>query len=92
LTPNGSGSWTETLVHRFGNGSDGTSPFAGLIFDASSNLYGTNSEGGTYGFGTVFELTPTGAGEWTETVVYSFGPAPDGQEPLAGLIFQLAYR
>ena len=90
LTPNGSGSWTETQIYSFGNGSDGTTPVAGMIFDASGNLYGTTSAGGTYGFGTVFELTPNGSGSWTETVLYNFGPAPDGQEPLAGLVFDAA--
>jgi uncharacterized repeat protein (TIGR03803 family) len=31
---------------------------AGVIFDASGNLYGTTYEGGAYGGGTVFENTP----------------------------------
>jgi uncharacterized repeat protein (TIGR03803 family) len=46
------------VLHDFGNGTDGASPQAGLIFDASGNLYGTTYSGGTYGDGTVFELTP----------------------------------
>ena len=29
------------------NGTDGASPYAGLIFDASSNLYGTTYWGGS---------------------------------------------
>ena len=33
-------------------------PVASLIFDAAGNLYGTTVAGGTYGYGTVFELTP----------------------------------
>jgi uncharacterized repeat protein (TIGR03803 family) len=40
------------------NGTDGEDPYAGLIFDAAGNLYGTTSEGGAYGGGTVFEFTP----------------------------------
>lgn len=52
----GGGTWTETVVHSFGNGPDGSSPEAGLIMDASGNLYGTTNEGGTYGYGTVFEV------------------------------------
>lgn len=47
-----------TLRHSFGKGNDGASPYAGLIFDASGNLYGTTYEGGAYGGGTVFEITP----------------------------------
>jgi uncharacterized repeat protein (TIGR03803 family) len=87
LTPTGGGAWTEQVLHSFGNGTDGYYPFAGLIFDAAGNLYGTTWAGGTYGWGTVFELTPTGGG-WTETVLHSFNDnGTDGILPEAGLIF-----
>ena len=39
---------------------DGTTPQAGLIFDAAGNLYGTTVGGGPTGDGTVFELSPAG--------------------------------
>jgi uncharacterized repeat protein (TIGR03803 family) len=29
-----------------------------VVFDASGNLYGTTSYGGTYGGGTVFKIVP----------------------------------
>jgi hypothetical protein len=32
--------------------------YASLIFDAAGNLYGTTEAGGTYTYGTAFELTP----------------------------------
>ena len=48
----------ETVLHSFGNGTDGAGPRADLIFDAAGNLYGTTINGGTYSGGTVFELTP----------------------------------
>lgn len=51
------GSWTETVLHNF-TGSDGASPFAGLVADSAGNLYGTTTAGGTYGFGTAFEIGP----------------------------------
>jgi uncharacterized repeat protein (TIGR03803 family) len=47
----------ETVLHKFA-GSDGLQPLAGLVRDAKGNFYGTTSEGGASGFGTVFELTP----------------------------------
>src|SRR5580658_9381828 len=69
---------------------DGNGPIAGLIFDTDGNLYGTTIDGGTYNYGTVFELSPPsgGSGPWTETVLYSFGSAAgDGGVPSAGVIF-----
>lgn len=38
--------------------SDGAIPLAGLIEDQSGNLYGTTQQGGAYGKGVVFEVTP----------------------------------
>jgi len=43
----------ETVLYNFTGGADGGYPFAGLIRDASGNLYGV---GGTDGHGTVFKL------------------------------------
>ena len=61
------------MLHSFDrNGTDGAYPYAGLIFDAAGNLYGTTDEGGTYSVGTVFELTPAAGGGWTEKVLHSF--------------------
>ena len=42
LTPNADGSWTESVLYRF-RGNPASTPFAGLIFDAAGNLYGTAS-------------------------------------------------
>jgi len=87
LTPTAGGSWTETVLHNFNNnGIDGSYPLCCLIFDSSGNLYGTTWQGGAYGYGTVFELTPSAGGSWTETLLHSFKDA-DGSTPGAGLIF-----
>lgn len=69
LSPTG----TEKVLHSFGNGSDGSTPVAGLIMDSAGNFYGTTMWGGNYnacaeGCGTVFKITPAG----TETVLYEF--------------------
>ncbi len=90
LTPNGSGGWTEKVLHSFGSGTDGANPIASLIFDSAGNLYGTTYSGGTYGAGTVFELTPNGGGGWTETVLHNFGNGTDGATPYASLIVDSA--
>jgi uncharacterized repeat protein (TIGR03803 family) len=82
--------WNEKVLHNFGNVPDGNDPSAGLIFDAAGNLYGTTVSGGTYSEGTVFELTPTGGGGWTEQVLHSFGNGTDGFYPEPGLIFDAA--
>ena len=72
----------ETVMHSFGSGGDGFGPLAGLVIDASGNLYGTTSAGGAFNFGTVFRVGPTG----DETVLYSFAGGTDGAIPTAGLV------
>ena len=82
LLPQAGGSWTEKILHTFTNNTnDGKFPYVGLIFDPSGNLYGTTFQGGVYGFGMVFELTPTTAGKWTEKPLHDFGTNKDGQTP-----------
>jgi uncharacterized repeat protein (TIGR03803 family) len=87
LTPQAGGGWTEQVLHSFNyrNG-DGVNPYAGLIFDGAGNLYGTTSGGGTYGGGTVFELTPQAGGGWTENVLNSFGNGTNGASPTGSLV------
>ena len=52
-----------------------------MAIDAASNLYGTNPQGGSYGYGAVFELSPSAAG-WTYTDLYDFTGGNDGETPL----------
>jgi uncharacterized repeat protein (TIGR03803 family) len=51
-------SGSETVLHAFGNGSDGAYPYYGLTLDAKGNFYGATVAGGSFGQGTVFEFTP----------------------------------
>ncbi|HEX8815728.1 MAG TPA: choice-of-anchor tandem repeat GloVer-containing protein [Terriglobales bacterium] len=83
----------EYKVIRYFNSGVGQSPGAGLIFDASGNLYSTTVEGGAGGSGTVFELSPGAGGKWVETVLYSFcaqSNCADGANPYSGLVFDSA--
>jgi uncharacterized repeat protein (TIGR03803 family) len=83
---------TFTVMHTFTGAPDGANPVAGLVQDATGNLYGTTQQGGITGgvcansglngCGTVFKLDPTG----TETVLYRFTGGADGQFPNAGLV------
>jgi len=57
MTPTKKG-WTEKILWSFGNGTDGSNPWDGLIQDKGGNLYGTTYYGGAYGEGTVFKVTP----------------------------------
>lgn len=78
------GGWTEKVLHTFGNGTDGTIPIAGVTLDASGNLYGTTSAGGSYGYGTVFQLKRSTSG-WSESILHDFVLGSDGGVPYAGL-------
>ncbi len=85
----------EKILHSFGNGTDGVTPYGGLISDAAGNLYGTTFGGGVYEgisftAGTVFELSPQKGGAWSETILHSFGGSADGAGPNAAMIFDAA--
>ena len=88
---------TLTTLHSFGNGTDGQLPITQLtqtkakvhrpVQHSNGNFYGTTPQGGAFGGGTVYQLTPQG----TETVLYSFcsvggGACTDGASPLASLV------
>jgi uncharacterized repeat protein (TIGR03803 family) len=79
ITPGG----TKTVLHTFAKtGSDGQTPYAGLIQGSDGDFYGTTYTGGSAGFGTVFKVAPDG----TETVLYSFAGGSDGANPYAGVV------
>jgi uncharacterized protein (TIGR03437 family) len=84
ITPGG----TLTMLYSFCTQTgcaDGSMPQAGLVQASDGNFYGTTSQGGTNGSGTVFRLTPGG----TLTTLYSFcaqAGCTDGGTPVAALI------
>jgi uncharacterized protein YceK len=100
VTPNADGTWTKTTLYAFRGGHhDGADPVEHLTFDHAGNLYGITAAGGNSGpssscypyllsgCGTVFKLTPSSGGQWTESVVHFFtGGSDDGFNPDSPLV------
>ena len=85
ITPQG----TLTVLHSFctitnigGYCADGTLPDTPLIEGSDSNFYGTTYNGGSNGWGTIFQITPQG----TLTTLYNFSAGRDGYEPNTPLL------
>lgn len=53
----GNGGWTYTVLHQFTCDS-GCSPAGRVAIDANGTVYGMTVQGGTLGYGVVFEITP----------------------------------
>ncbi len=92
LTPSKAG-YVERVIYAFKGGSGADGPSATLVADRHGNLYGTTSGGGATscgvmtGCGTVFELSPSGAG-YVERVLYRFtsSGSNDGYFPLSSVL------
>lgn len=84
VTPSG-GAWTETVLYSPPNSDDGTLALGGIVFDNSGDINGVFALGGPYGYGVVYELSPSGSG-WTEQTVHGFTDGSDGAQPMGGLI------
>ena len=73
-----------TVLHSFGDGSvahDASRPFYPPTAGPDGNLYGLTTQGGAYGYGAFYKVTPAGA----VTVLYSFD-APTNSYPEAPLV------
>jgi uncharacterized repeat protein (TIGR03803 family) len=72
LTPEGN-EWTESVLHSFQGGSDGSHPVTRLHQDPTTLvMYGATYNGGSSNCGIIFALTPEG-NSWAESVAYTFG-------------------
>jgi uncharacterized repeat protein (TIGR03803 family) len=76
-----SGSGVLTLLYSFTNGNDGAAPQGPLLQASNGNFYGTTTNAGAYGYGTVFGMSPAGVVH----TLYRFA-STDGANPAAGLI------
>jgi len=76
---------TPTVLVNF-NGANGSFPHASLIADANGDLFGTTSEGGVSGAGTVFEIVKTSSGySSTPITLVNFNGA-NGANPYGSLL------
>jgi uncharacterized repeat protein (TIGR03803 family) len=78
--------WTETLVYSLPATEENTQPIA--LAAEGDVLYVAVYEGGSFGDGFVFSLTPpvSPGGSWTPSVLYNFAGGSDGIYPIALIV------
>jgi uncharacterized repeat protein (TIGR03803 family) len=82
LSPTSGGAWQEAVLYTFLNGGPDEYGANPLLVESAGNLYGATYGGGPGGYGTVFQLTPSGNGAWSYTLLHSFpSDATDGKNP-----------
>jgi uncharacterized repeat protein (TIGR03803 family) len=71
-----------TLYTFKGGSNDGQSPYAGVLFDAAGNMYGTTIDGGISNAGVVYKISGG-----IESVLHDFGRhTGDGTNPYSSLV------
>jgi uncharacterized repeat protein (TIGR03803 family) len=85
LVNSASATTSERSIYSFTGGFDGADPASQLVFDSAGNAYGTTVTGGASDCGTVFKLTPTGGGQWHQSVLHSFNCFDEGKNPYGGV-------
>lgn len=86
------GAWSKATLHNFTvaflPGPDGGQPLDGLTMDVQGNLYGTTTQGGLAGHGTVFRLSPPASpgGPWAQSIPSALANARFGRAPLGGVL------
>jgi uncharacterized repeat protein (TIGR03803 family) len=82
LTPDA----TLTVLHTFGQGTDGKGTAGAVVQGPNGNLYGLCTVGGTAGDGTIYEISTDGS---SYSVLHNFGDGSiqnDGQNPSGRLL------
>src|SRR5207253_3494208 len=67
---NSGGTWTQTVIHAFTGGDDGSGAGARVTLDRSGNVYGMAPTGGAYGVGTIYKIHQQHNGTWNLTVIH----------------------
>jgi uncharacterized repeat protein (TIGR03803 family) len=76
-----SSTWAFSPIYVF---SGDAGPYSSLVMDSALNLYGTTSGGGTYGYGSVFKLTPASS-KWMYRDLHDFTGGKDGGNPYSNV-------
>jgi hypothetical protein len=84
------GGWQFEVLYPFPELNGG--PTATMTLDPQGNLYGIANGGGSFGYGSVFELQRPAQGmtSWNLTTLYSFRLGRDGGFPYGGVAFDRA--
>lgn len=82
--------WSEHILYSFA-GADGQYPYSGVVLDSADNLFGTTSQGGSSGSGTVYGLIRSSSGSYLERVLVNFDQT-NGEFPTASLILDSTHR
>jgi uncharacterized repeat protein (TIGR03803 family) len=83
LTPSSDG-WTQTVIHAFTGGKDGSGPGGALTIDKHGNLFGMAPTGGAFGLGVIYQLRPDHSGNYVFRVIHAFTGGRDGERASAG--------
>src|SRR3984893_2669699 len=81
---NSGGTWTQTVIHAFSGGHDGSGPGARVTVDPSGNVYGMTPTGGAYGLGTIYKIHKEHNAAWNLKVIHAFTGGADGATGSAG--------
>jgi uncharacterized repeat protein (TIGR03803 family) len=81
---NSGGTWTQTVIHAFTGGDDGSGPGARVTVDKGGDIYGMTPTGGANGLGTIYKINKEHGGSWTFRVIHTFTGGADGGSGSAG--------
>jgi len=79
-----------TTLYSFTGGSDGATPYAGVVVDAQGNLWGAASNGGAAaasgGYGTLFVISPGPVRSRADVWFVSSASIPEGGRPRKAMV------
>src|SRR5258706_1872693 len=92
LTPRSKGPRNLTTLFSFNSTSSAPFvAFSGAAFDSAGNMDATTALGGTEGYGTVYQLSPSSDGTWTERDIVDFpSSCSPACKPESGIILDSA--